>query len=256
MSDRLFLDDQNKINFVFTFALFFAAFTFKGFFLFRCLALIVLASKTCEVLFVSTGLTGWWVVCKTNAFWVKVMSWNLDEQWTAPLCFLCHAKAFPPRAGLIVHCCGHWLSSPQKVPHLLHLANPIICAFILVSNEENCRREILYIETEIHINIRKIDKMAVSPHWRDMLNSTLTAPGRFQFKQHHHHCRKQHRNKISGGSISSKYQVQFFFFFQSFPSCRWELVVEFNRGCWKMFLWKMMKSYFMVKQKSASNQEK
>ena len=138
---------QNQINFVFTFALFFAASTFKGLFLLRSLVLIVSAAKTCEVLIVSTGLAGWWVVRKTNAFMVKVMSWNLDEHWTAPLCFLCHAKAFPLRAGLIVHCCGHWLSSPQKVPHLLHLANPIICAFILVSNEENCRREILYIET-------------------------------------------------------------------------------------------------------------
>ena len=138
-----------------TFALFFAASTFKGLFLLRSLVLIVSVAKTCEVLIVSTGLAGWWVVCKTNAFWVKVMSWNLDEHWTAPLCFLCHAKAFQPRAGLIVHCCGHWLSSPQKVPHLPHLANPIICAFILVSNEENWRREILYIEREIHINIRK-----------------------------------------------------------------------------------------------------
>ena len=155
MDRHVVLDDQNQINFVFTFALFFAASTFKGLFLLRSLVLIVSAAKTCEVLIVSTGLAGWWVVRKTNAFWVKVMSWNLDEHWTAPLCFLCHAKAFQPRAGLIVHCCGHWLSSPQKVPHLPHLANPIICAFMLVSNEENCRREILYIEREIHINIRK-----------------------------------------------------------------------------------------------------
>ena len=182
MDRHVVLDDQNQINFVFTFALFFAASTFKGLFLLRSLVLIVSAAKTCEVLIVSTGLAGWWVVCKTNAFWVKVMSWNLDEHWTAPLCFLCHAKAFPPRAGLIVYCCGHWLSSPQKVPHLPHLANPIICAFMLVSNEENCRREILYLETEIHINIRKIGKMAVSPHWRAMLNLSSTAPGRFQLK--------------------------------------------------------------------------
>ena len=78
------------------------------------LALIVSATKTCAVLFVSTGLAGWWVVRKTNELWVKVMSWNLDEHWTAPLCFLCHAKAFPPRAGLIVYCCGHWLSITTK----------------------------------------------------------------------------------------------------------------------------------------------
>ena len=110
---------------------------------------------SCKDMWSVEGLAGWWVVRKTNAFWVKVMSWYLDEHWTAPFCFLCHAKAFQPRAGLIVHCCGHWLSSPQKVPHLPHLANPIICAFILVSNEENWRREILYIEREIHINIRK-----------------------------------------------------------------------------------------------------
>ena len=54
MDRHVVLDDQNQINFVFTFALFFAASTFKGLFLLRGLALI--AAKTCEVLFVSTGL--------------------------------------------------------------------------------------------------------------------------------------------------------------------------------------------------------
>ena len=44
------------------------------------LALIVSATKTCAVLFVSTGLAGWWVVCKTNVLWVKVMSRDLDDQ--------------------------------------------------------------------------------------------------------------------------------------------------------------------------------
>ena len=52
------LDDQNQINFVFTLALFFAASTLKGLFLFRGLALIVSDAKTYEVLLVSTGLAG------------------------------------------------------------------------------------------------------------------------------------------------------------------------------------------------------
>ena len=89
----------------------------------------------------------------------------------------------------------------------------VLLPFILVSNEENWRREIFYIvhwKRNPYQYRRKIDKMAVSPHWRVMLNSTLTAPGLFQFKQHHHHCREQHQNKISGGSISSKYQVHLF----------------------------------------------
>ena len=58
MDRHVVLDDQNQINFVFTFALFFAASTFKGLFLLRSLVLIVSAAKTCEVLIVSTGLAG------------------------------------------------------------------------------------------------------------------------------------------------------------------------------------------------------
>ena len=56
MDRHVVLDDQNQINFVFTFALFFAASTLKGLFLFRGLALIVSDAKTYEVLLVSTGL--------------------------------------------------------------------------------------------------------------------------------------------------------------------------------------------------------
>ena len=57
-----FLDDQNQINFVFTFALFFAASTFKGLFLLWGLALIDSAAKNCEVLFVLTEF-GWLMNC-------------------------------------------------------------------------------------------------------------------------------------------------------------------------------------------------
>ena len=58
MDRHVVLDDQNQISFVFTFALFFAASTFRGLFLLRGLGLILSATKTCEVLFVSTGLAG------------------------------------------------------------------------------------------------------------------------------------------------------------------------------------------------------
>ena len=56
MDRHVVLDDQNQINFVLTFALFFAASTFKGLFLLR--SLVFSAAKTCEVLIVSTGLAG------------------------------------------------------------------------------------------------------------------------------------------------------------------------------------------------------
>ena len=154
-SDRLFfLDDQDQINFAFTFALFFAA--------------SITHSKGCSC----WGAWLWLIrlqrivkCCLCQQAWladelcVKPLrfgsnSWAETWTWTAPLCFLCHAKAFPPRAGSIVHWCGHWLSITTEVPHLPHRANPIVCAFILVRNEENCRQEILYMETEIHINSR------------------------------------------------------------------------------------------------------
>ena len=62
MDRHVVLDDQNQINFVFTFALFFAASTFKGLFLLWGLALIDSAAKNCEVLFVLTEF-GWLMNC-------------------------------------------------------------------------------------------------------------------------------------------------------------------------------------------------
>ena len=79
----------------------------------------------------------------------------------------------------------------------------------------------------------KIGKMAVSPHWRARLNSTPTAPD------------SNNISIIVVSNTGTKYQagpshqnIKFIFVFliQSFPSCCWDLVVEFNKGSWKMFL--------------------
>ena len=123
MDRHVVLDDQNQINFVFTFALFFAASTFKGLFLLRSLVLIVSAAKTCEVLIVSTGLAGWWVVRKTNALWVKVMSWNLDERhpsiiFASQKLRLAHAPftwTIAMRTPLLYTCASHCLSHVRPI---------------------------------------------------------------------------------------------------------------------------------------------
>ena len=114
--------NQNQINFVFTFALFFAASTFRGLFLLRGLGLILSATKTCEVLFVSTGLAGWWVVRKTNELWVKVMSWNLDERhpfiiFASQKHCLAHAPftwTIAMRTPLLCTCASHCLAHARS----------------------------------------------------------------------------------------------------------------------------------------------
>ena len=80
----------------------------------------------------------------------------------------------------------------------------------------------------------KIDKMAVSPHWRAMLNSTLQVA--FNLNNITIIVVSNIRTKYQAGPSHQNIKFIFFFLFQSFPSCRWELVVEFSRGCWKMFL--------------------
>ena len=66
------------------------------------------------------------------------------------------------------------------------------------------------------------------------------------------HCREHHKNtwtKYEASSSTIKFTNCLLFLY--FPSCRCEVVLEFKKCSWKIRLWKMMKSYFMVKQKSA-----
>ena len=171
-----------QINLVFTYALFFAAATFKGLFLLRGLAFIVSAAKTCEVLFVSTGLAGWWIVCKTNAFWVKVMSWNLDEQ--LPFVFFATQKLSHLAQVQLFIVVVTDFPSPQKF-HICRILQTQLCVLLYWSVMKKIvgGKYTTWKQKSTSIS-EKINKMAVMPHWhwRTMLNSTPTAPGRFQFK--------------------------------------------------------------------------
>ena len=74
MDRHVVLDDQNQIDFVFTFALFFAASTFKGVFLLRSLVLIISAAKR-------------HVQC-----WLFQQAWLADELCAKPMC--CGSKSW------------------------------------------------------------------------------------------------------------------------------------------------------------------